>query len=101
MLRFNQTKKVFPVKRIKTSYYGLVSVNSEVDGVVARSMEMRCVDTAEQMAGLLCSDFSISNLLAVGALKESPINLNGVSPLPIVDNVSSLPLPENLKIEKK
>lgn len=52
---------------IPTTYHVLMPTESVRDGVLVRSSEFKCIDAAASVNQFCSSDFSIGNLMAIGA----------------------------------
>lgn len=66
MNKYNQTGTI-KVRPFRTSYSRLTPVETQKDGVLSRSCVYQEFDSAVELSKYRSSDFSLSNLIAIGS----------------------------------
>lgn len=83
----NSSKSISPVYRV------YLTEEVERDGYLVTDTVLRTVDVADSLKQFDYRDFSIGNLVAVGAYRPQPAVMVHNSDLGVVDHVTTLPLP--------
>ena len=87
--------KVLPIQSALISPVYRVYQSEEVErnGVLTRESVLKTVDVSESLGKFDYRDFSIGNLIAVGAYRKQPCVMVQNSDFGVVDKISSMPLP--------